>query len=102
MRMLEEFFPEFPDFLLLGRFFPGQPVVDLPVPPFREGVETRRQGSERNVRLPAHPLGLGGILATGPGCQQKGQHHGRKGGTEEGGQLKHKKWQSGSLFIYKW
>ena len=77
-------------------------VIDLFVPSFREGIKSRRERAEGYVRLPAYPLGLGGILATGPGCQQKGQHHGRKGGTEEGGQLKHKKWQSGSLFIYKW
>ena len=100
--LLEEFFPEFPDFLLLGRFFPGQPVVDLPVPPFREGVETRRQGSERNVRLPAHPLGLGGILAAGARCQQKGHGDGGKDRAENGGKLEHGVCEKGNILICKW
>ena len=100
--LFKKLVPELPYFLLLGSFLTSQAVIDLFVPSFREGIKSRWECAEGYVRLPAYPLGLGGILATGPGCQQKGQHHGRKGGTEEGGQLKHKKWQSGSLFIYKW
>ena len=100
--LLEEFVPEFPYFLLLGGFFPRQPVINLLVPPFREGVKSRRERAERHVRLPAHPLGLGGILATGTNCQQKGQRHGGKDGAEDGGQLEHGYGGNRSLFIYRW
>ena len=101
--LLEELITKVLDFLLLGGFFPCQAVIDLLVPPFREGVKPRRKRAEWHVRLPAHPLGLGGILAAGAGCQQEGQRHGRKEGAEDGGQLEHGYVEERMSFvIYRW
>ena len=100
--LLEEQVTEALDFLLLGGFFPRQAFTDLFVPPFREGFKPRWKRAEGHVRLPAHPLGLGGILAAGAHCQQKGQRHGGKDGAEDGGQLEHGYGTERESFIYRW